>query len=103
MDLRSIPTEFDERRQAWFRLHLRLRRVHNWVGTIGILSSVVSVAGSGRLGDLSNTIAGAVSLLAISLLLFYVPLDRAKVYIRAWRVLDEACLRYATGPRQRQR
>jgi hypothetical protein len=94
MELLQVPEEFQQRRESWFKLHQRLRSLHNSLGLFGIVSSVISVAGAGRLDEIWLTLAGVTSLLCLTLLVFYVPLDRAKVYIRAWRTLDEACLRY---------
>jgi hypothetical protein len=90
----EVPSLIAERASSW-KFAFMLNIVTHWVvGIGGVLASVVAAAG---LSSGVTRTAGIMAALCVGVLGFVRPEQMYQRYVRAWRILDSACLRYSSG------
>lgn len=88
-----VPPEIEARVSAWHKLYIRANYSHYFVGIVGVASSAISAATD---GGISKALA-AVAAICIAVLGFAQPDRKYVKFVRAWRILDIATLRYRYG------
>lgn len=86
----DIPPEIQNRIKMWYRLFMRATYSHYFFGTIGVASSAISAATDGGIAKM----LAALSATCIAILGFAQPDRKYVKFVRAWRILDIAALRY---------
>jgi hypothetical protein len=91
--LRPLPTDVDKRLTYWHGLWSRSASYHYFFGVISVAASVISTSLEGEYAKVFSIIAA----IATSLIGFMHPERRYTKFVRAWRVLDLAAMRYRHG------
>jgi hypothetical protein len=89
----DVPEEVQARVKAWHTLFMRATYSHYAFGILGVAASAISAATD---GGISKALA-AVSAICIAVLGFAQPDRKYVKFVRAWRILDVAALRYRYG------
>jgi hypothetical protein len=89
----DYPVEVKSRLNCWYRLYRRANFVHYSVGIIGVAASALAAV---DVGEASRFLA-AVSAVCIAILGFVKPERKYIKFVRAWRTLDAAAMRYRYG------
>jgi hypothetical protein len=91
----EIPAEVQERLTSWKRgRQIMGTTAHNLLGLLGILGSLVALAGLPGVWTKGATIVTGFSIAAMTL---WNPRREYMKFAKAWRVLDDAALRYRFG------
>lgn len=90
---RTVPKEIEARVNAWYRMFNFASRIHYVVGVLGVACSALAAA---DIFDISQFLA-ALSAVCIAILGFAQPERKYMKFVRAWRVLDAAVLKYRYG------
>ena len=90
---RKVPEEVEARVNAWYRMFNFASRTHYVVGVLGVACS--ALAASDVVG--ASQILAAISAVCIAILGFAQPEKKYLKFVRAWRVLDAAVLKYKYG------
>ncbi len=89
----AVPKEIEERVAAWYRMFNFASRSHYVVGVLGVACSALAAA---DIFNISQFLA-ALSAVCIAILGFAQPERKYMKFVRAWRVLDTAVLKYKYG------
>lgn len=94
---RTPPDEILTLRHAWFRYMRLWRASHYSLGIVGALAATIVAAKPGLLRDTPHLLDGLawLSVACIAILTTARAHSRANAYAAAWRVLNDACNRYA--------
>ena len=90
---RAIPEEIVKRVSSWSRMFNFASRTHYIVGIVGVGCSAMAAA------DLfsRSQILAAISAVCIAILGFAQPERKYMKFVRSWRLLDTAALKYKYG------
>jgi hypothetical protein len=91
--LLPLPAEVDQRLSYWHGLWNRSASYHYFFGVISVGASVISTSMEGDRAKIFSIIAA----IATALIGFMHPERRYAKFVRAWRVLDVAAMRYRHG------
>jgi hypothetical protein len=91
--LKEYPAEVKSRLNCWHKLYRRANITHYSVGIIGVAASTLAAV---DIGEASRFLA-AISAVCIAILGFAKPERKYIKFVRAWRTLDAAALRYRYG------
>ncbi len=96
MQERAIPDDIRERRDKWLNLFRGWNIGHYALGITSVVCSVTAAA----IANIDEFAMWQIPLTIIAgicagLITFMKPANRARPYIRAWRLLDAACTRYS--------
>ena len=91
--VQSLPADVDERLSYWYGLWNRSASYHYFFGVISVGASVISTSLDGNPAKAFSIIAA----IATALIGFMHPERRYAKFVRAWRVLDVAAMRYRHG------
>jgi hypothetical protein len=86
---RSLPDEVTKKHKAWYRLWNWSAKLHYALGGLSVLASAMAATGGEKAPYLS-----ALAALLTALIGFIHPERRYLKFVRAWRILDIAALRY---------
>ena len=92
-ELQDLPQDVDQRLNYWHGLWNRSARYHYFFGVISVAASVISTSLEGGPAKAFSIIAA----IATALIGFMHPERRYMKFVRAWRVLDVAAMRYRHG------
>lgn len=87
---RELPAEISERLTEWHQILKRASIYHYTLGICGVTASALAAAFDGSVSKL----LAAASAACIAALGFAKPERRYLKFVRAWRVLDSAAMRY---------
>ncbi len=90
---RKAPAEIEARVNAWYRMFNFANRTHYVVGVLGVACSALAASDVGG----ASQILAAISAVCIAILGFAQPEKKYFKFVRAWRVLDAAVLKYRYG------
>ena len=90
---KKVPDEIEARLNAWYRMFNFASRTHYVVGVLGVACSALAAS---NVVDASQILA-AISAVCIAILGFAQPEKKYLKFVRAWRVLDAAVLKYKYG------
>src|SRR4051794_34299057 len=90
---REIPPSIAARRLAWFKLWKRATAAHYLLGITGVVASTVAAMNLGSWSRFAAAVSGA----CIATIGFARPETRYAKFVRAWRNLDVACIRFEFG------
>ena len=91
--LKDYPDEVKSRLNCWYKLYRRANSTHYIVGIIGVVASALAAV---DVGEASRFLA-AISAVCIAILSFVKPERKFIKFVRAWRTLDAAAMRYRYG------
>ena len=91
--LKDYPDEVKSRLNCWYKLYRRANYSHYIVGIIGVAASALAAI---DIGEASRFLA-AISAVCIAILGFVKPERKFIKFVRAWRTLDAAAMRYRYG------
>lgn len=89
---RKLPNAVTKKRKAWYRLWNWSAKLHYVLGGLSVLTSAIAATG-GNKGQYLSAIAAVLT----ALIGFIHPERRYLKFVRAWRMLDIAALRYELG------
>jgi len=92
--LRECPDEIKSRLSCWYKLYHRMNMTHYIVGILGVATSALAAAINN--GEASRILA-AIAAICIAILGFVKPERKCMKFVRAWRILDAAAIRYRYG------
>jgi hypothetical protein len=92
-ELQDLPPDVDKRLSYWHGLWHRSASYHYFFGVISVAASVISTSLEGGPAKGFSIIAA----IATALIGFMHPERRYMKFVRAWRVLDVAAMRYRHG------
>lgn len=87
----------EELSSVWFTLHQRRRTLHHWASFLGIASSATAAVGAQDIPGVVVNSLGATALVSLGFLTFFRPLERSTCFVRAWRIVHVALLRFRAG------
>jgi hypothetical protein len=91
-----LPSDVSKRYSHWEKLFVRASNGHLVLGVLSVMSSSVAAVVSGGSPHVGQWFAGAAAVLTATL--GFLKPDRAYLkYVRAWRILDVAVLKYQAG------
>jgi hypothetical protein len=90
---RLLPLEIKERRAIWRKRKNVWLTLYYALGIVGLLASILAAS----LPEPFNKVCAVISAMCFGGIGFLKPQTRSFAYVRAWRVLDIACLRYMKG------
>ena len=93
-ETREVPKEVAARLAAWRTYYGRATIINYAVGVIGVLASLLATA---SLADPWRSAAAITSGVCLGIMGFVNPQFRYVKFVRAWRILDPAVLRYQHG------
>lgn len=96
--LREVPQTIRRRRKAWFFYFQLFNALYYCLGVLAVLSGTIITLISSEHHLILTKILGASAALSSGLLIVIKPDIAAREYVRAWRVLDDACSRYQLLP-----
>ncbi len=91
--LKEFPEEVRSRLNCWHRLYRRANSTHYIVGVLGVAASTLAAV---DIGEASQFLA-AIAAVCIAILGFVKPERKFIKFVRAWRILDAAAIRYRYG------
>jgi hypothetical protein len=91
--VQALPPDVDRRLAFWHGLWSRSARYHYFFGVVSVGASVISTSLDGGPAKVFSIIAA----IATALIGFMHPERRYMKFVRAWRVLDVAAMRYRHG------
>jgi len=91
---KNFPDEVESRLNCWHKLYRRANVTHYMVGILGVAASALAAAVD--IGEASRLLA-AISAVCIAILGFVRPERKFIKFVRAWRTLDAAAMRYRYG------
>ena len=91
--LKDFPDEVKSRLNCWHKLYRRANSTHYIVGVLGVAASALAAV---DIGEASRFLA-AISAVCIAILGFVKPERKFIKFVRAWRILDAAAMRYRYG------
>lgn len=91
--LKDFPDEVSSRLNCWHKLYRRANRTHYIVGVLGVAASTLAAV---DIGEASQFLA-AIAAVCIAILGFVKPERKFIKFVRAWRILDAAAIRYRYG------
>jgi hypothetical protein len=99
-DLRSLPSEIQQLLSAWDRFFHAWWLFHYTLGIAGTIASITVASNPKILQGCPHVIDSLawMSAICIALITFLMPSRRAKAYVAAWRLLNDACNRYKLDP-----
>jgi hypothetical protein len=89
----ALPRDVDQRLSFWYGLWHRSSMYHYFFGVVSVAASVISTSTEGTAAKVCSIVAA----IATSLIGFMHPERRYLKFVRAWRVLDLAAMRYRHG------
>ena len=90
---KDFPEEVRSRLICWHKLYRRANSTHYIVGVLGVAASTLAAVDIGE----ASQILAAVSAVCIAILGFVRPERKFIKFVRAWRILDAAAIRYRYG------
>jgi len=90
----TVPPEIEDRLKAWGRYFHGASIWHYILGVTGVIASTLAAA---QITDWVTTTAGIVSAAAMAIIGFVRPETRYTKFVRAWRILDIAVMRFKSG------
>jgi len=98
---RALPTEIEQLLVAWDRYFHNWWAVHYILGIAGTVCAITVASRPKFLLAVPYLIEGFawISAICIVLVIFLMPSRRAKSYVNAWRILNDACNRYKMDER----
>ncbi len=96
MTSRTLPTEIEQLLLAWDKYFHTWWAVHYGLGITGSVCAITVASQPKFLLALPHLGEGFawISAICIALITFLMPSRRAKAYVNAWRILNDACNRY---------
>lgn len=91
--LKDFPDEIKSRLHCWHKLYRRANVTHYIVGILGVAASALAAVDIGE----ASWILAAISAVCIAILGFVKPERKFIKFVRAWRTLDAAAMRYRYG------
>lgn len=93
---RTLPSEIEQLLSAWDRYFHNWWVVHYVLGIAGSAFAITVASQPKFLLGVPYLIEGFawISAICIALITFLMPSRRAKAYVNAWRILNDACNRY---------
>lgn len=91
--LRELPSDVNQRLRFWHGLWHRSSMYHYFFGVVSVAASVISTSLEGQPAKYFSIVAA----IATSMIGFMHPERRYMKFVRAWRVLDVASMRYRHG------
>jgi len=91
--LKDFPDEVRSRLNCWHKLYRRANSTHYIVGVLGVAASTLAAV---DIGEASQFLA-AIAAVCIAILGFIKPERKFIKFVRAWRILDAAAIRYRYG------
>jgi hypothetical protein len=89
----ALPKDVDDRLTFWNGLWHRSSMYHYFFGVVSVAASVISTSTDGNAAKACSIVAA----IATSMIGFMHPERRYLKFVRAWRVLDLAAMRYRHG------
>lgn len=90
---KEYPAEVKSRLTCWYKLYRRANFTHYTVGIIGVTASALAAV---DVGEASRFLA-AISAVCIAVLGLVKPERKYIKFVRAWRTLDAAAMKYRYG------
>jgi len=90
---KDFPDEVKSRLNCWYKLYRRANVTHYIVGILGVAASALAAVDIGE----ASRILAAISAVCIAILGFVKPERKFIKFVRAWRTLDAAAMRYRYG------
>jgi hypothetical protein len=96
MTSRTLPLEIEQLLSAWGKYFHSWWTVHYIFGIVGSVCAITVASQPKFLLGLPYLIEGFawISAICIALITFLMPSRRARAYVNAWRILNDACNRY---------
>jgi len=96
MDLRPLPEPIDLLLTAWYKYFHKWWAVHYFLGIMGTICAITVASQPKFLLNIPYLLDGAawISAICMALITFLMPSRRAKAYVAAWRLLNDACNRF---------
>lgn len=96
MTARILPDEIEQLLLAWDKYFHTWWVVHYVLGIAGTICAITVASQPKFLSAIPYLIDGFawISAICIALITFLMPSRRAKAYVSAWRILNDACNRY---------
>jgi hypothetical protein len=91
---RQLPSQVANILDVWDTLFHRWWVYHYLLGIAGLLSSIIVAAGYRLFSQQIISILSLLAAICMGLITFLMPSKRARAYVAAWRLLNDACNRY---------
>ena len=94
--MKTLPNEIEQLLLAWDKYFHTWWAVHYTLGITGTISAISVASQPKFLLGIPYLFDGFawISAVCIALMTFLMPSRRAKAYVNAWRILNDACNRY---------
>lgn len=86
----DIPPEIQNRLSAWYKLYKHANFYYYFFGILGVAASAISAAMDGNIAKVLSVISAT----SMAVLGFTQPDRKYIKFVRAWRILDIAAIRY---------
>lgn len=96
MNTRSLPDEIEQLLSAWSKFFHNWWAIHYILGIMGTVCAITVASQPKFLLNIPYLLDGFawISAICIALITFLMPSRRAKAYVAAWRLLNDACSRF---------
>ena len=96
METRPLPEEIEQLLTAWYKYFHKWWAVHYFLGIIGTICAITVASQPKFLLDIPYLLDALawISAICMALITFLMPSRRAKAYVAAWRLLNDACNRF---------